>query len=403
MRCLRSPALQMLLAIVLGAGFALLLPQTALRLEWLGAAFVAVIRLLVGPILFFAVVCALAKVDDYVNGGSLRRAGALAVKAALLFEMLSVLALLTGMATALWLQPGAAVQLAPRAAPGSMPSLPATLAATLLHNALLQVLAAAVVMGAALALAGQRASPLLNVCERCAAGLFHVLRLLLLAAPLAAFGAIAFAVATYGASAMLPLAKLLACLYGACLVFVLIVLGSVAMTSGVRLLALAGRIKEELLLVVATASSTAAMPRLIDKLEDAGCPRALASLVIPLGFSFNLNGSAIYVGLCLLFLAQACGIDLTADQLLPVLAVAIVTSKAASGVAGSAFVTLAATLVAVPGIPASALVYIVGIERLLKCRPLTNVMGNAVACLALCAWTGQLDRAALRAAGLARS
>jgi aerobic C4-dicarboxylate transport protein len=396
LRPLRAPAVQMLLAIALGALFAVLLPRAALRLEWLGAIFVAAIRLLVGPILFFAVVGALARM------GSLR-AGALAVQAALLFELLSVLALLTGMATALWLQPGAGVHLAAAVSPDAAPALPATLVSTLLHNSLLEVLAAAVLTGAALALAGRRASALLLVCERCAAGLFVVLRALLLAAPLAAFGAIAFAVATYGAGAMLPLAKLLACLYGACFVFVVLVLGGLAAASGVRLLAVAGRIKEELLLVVATASSAAAMPRLIDKLTEAGCPRAVCRLVVPLGFSFNLNGSAIYVGLCLLFLTQACGIDLSAAQLLSVLAVAIVTSKAASGVAGSAFVTLAATLVAVPGIPPGALVYIIGIERLLKFRPLTNVMGNALACLALCAWTGQLDRAALRTAGLARS
>ncbi|MFL6709515.1 MAG: cation:dicarboxylate symporter family transporter, partial [Massilia sp.] len=375
--------------------FALALPATALRLEWLGAAFVSVIRLLVGPILFFAVVGSLARI------GSLRRAGALTIKALLLFELLSLLALLTGMAAALWLQPGAGVHLAAAAAGPGAPTLRATVTAALLHNSLLQVLAAAIVTGGAIALAGPRAAPLLQLCERCAAGLFAVLRVLLLAAPLAAFGAIAFAVATYGAAAMLPLAKLLGCLYGASLWFILVALGALAAASGVRLGALVKRIKEELLLVVATASSTAAMPRLIDKLADAGCPRPLAGLVIPLGFSFNLNGSAIYIGLCLLFLAQACDIDLSAAQLAPVLAVAIVTSKAASGVAGSAFVTLAATLAAVPGIPPAALVYIVGIERLLKCRPLTNVIGNAVACLALCAWSGRLDRAALRAAGLA--
>jgi aerobic C4-dicarboxylate transport protein len=390
---LRQPAMLMLLAILAGVLFGLLLPRLALRLEWLGELFVAVIRLLVGPILFTAVVSALSRM------GSLRMAGAVTVKALLLFEVLSALALLTGMMTAWCFQPGQGVHLIATSASHAV-LWRDTVALTLLHNSLLQVLAAAVLTGLVLARAGARAAVLVRVCERCASGLFLILRALLLVAPLAAFGAIAFAVATYGAAAMLPLAKLLGCLYGASLLFIAVVLGALAMLSGVRLLPLAGRIKEELLLVVATASSTAAMPRLIDKLTEAGCPRALLGWLIPLGFSFNLNGSAIYIGLCLLFLAQACGIDLTAAQLLPVLAVALVTSKAASGVAGSAFVTLAATLTAVPGIPASALVYIVGIERLLKCRPLTNLLGNAVACLALCAWTGRLDREALRATGL---
>ncbi len=392
----RQPFALMALAICAGALTGLFLPALALRLEWLGTAFVVVIRLLVGPIQFVAVVGALAKI------GPLRRAGALGVKALLYFELVSMLALLTGMAVALWLRPGEGLQLAVSAAP-AVQGWQATLGAALLHNPLLQVLAAAVVTGAMLSLLGPRADAAVALCERCAEGLDAVLRLLLLAAPLAAFGAIAFAVASFGAAAMLPLVKLIGVLYLASFVFVFVavVLGGVCAASGMRLGRLIAGIKEELLLVVATASSTAAMPRLIDKLTDAGCPRAVAGLLVPLGFSFNLNGSAVYLGASLMFLAQACGIALTAAQLLPVLVVAMLTSKAASGVAGSAFVTLAATLVAVPGIPASALVYIVGIERLLKCRPVSNLIGNTVACLAICAWSGRLDRRALKAAGLA--
>lgn len=391
---LRQPFAQMVAAICAGALTGLIWPGLALRLEWLGTAFVVVIRLLVGPILFVAVVGALARI------GPLRRTGSVGVKALLYFELASTLALLTGMAAAWWLRPGEGLHLAAGAAPAA-PGWQATLGAALLHNPLLQVLAAAVLTGAVLSVLGRRADATVALCERCAAGLYAVLRLLLLAAPLAAFGAIAFAVASFGAAAMLPLLKLIGVLYLASLIFVAAVLGAVCAASGVRLGRLVAGIKEELLLVVATASSTAAMPRLIDKLTAAGCPRAIAGLLVPFSFSFNLNGSAVYLGAGLMFLAQACGIDLSAAQLLPVLAVAMLTSKAASGVAGSAFVTLTATLVALPGIPASALVYIVGIERLLKCRPVGNLIGNAVACLAICAWSGRLDRRALAAAGLA--
>lgn len=228
------------------------------------------------------------------------------------------------------------------------------------------------------------------------AWLFVAVNFVLKAAPLAAFGAIAYTVGRYGLVSVAPLLELLGAIYLTTIVFVAVFLGTVARCCGFSLWRLIVYIRKELVLVVATSSSVAAMPRLIDKLERAGCPDALARVLVPTGYSFNLNGSSIYLTLALVFLAQASDVKLAAADYAAILAIAMITSKGSSGIAGSAFVALGATLALVPAIPAGTLLFILSIERLLKCRSLANVIGNGVACLAVAAWMGKLDRSELR-------
>jgi aerobic C4-dicarboxylate transport protein len=261
---------------------------------------------------------------------------------------------------------------------------------------MLQLLLGALACGIGLALAGERARRVTGVVERVGAVLFVAVNFVLKAAPLAAFGAIAYTVGRYGLVSVAPLLKLLGALYVTTIVFVAVVLGMVARCSGFSLWRLIVYLRKELVLVVATASSVAAMPRLIDKLGQAGCPDALARVLVPTGYSFNLNGSSIYLTLALVFLAQACNVALAATDYAAILAIAMITSKGSSGIAGSAFVALGATLALVPAIPAGSLLFILGIERLLKCRSLGNIIGIGVACLAVAAWMGKLDRSALR-------
>ncbi len=390
-----GPFWQMLCAIALGIAFGVAQPELAVRMKPLGDAFVSVIRLLVVPIIFFTVAPGIAAI------GSMRQSGRVGIKALICFELLSILALCTGLAVALLMKPGAGIRLDPaRLASGPSPGPLQTLAEAFMHNPALQVLLLAMLCGIALALPGQRAAPWRAHCEQTGARLFRLVGLILKAAPLAAFGAIACTVGKHGLAAILPLLNLLGALYLASALFVLLVLGAVARLCRFELLRFIAYIRDELMIVIGTASSIAAMPMLMDKLERAGCARPVVGVVVPAGYSFNLNGSNVYIATALVFLAQAMHIALGPCDYLTVIVVALVTSKGASGVAGSAFIALAATLAAVPAIPAGSLLFIIGIERMLKCRSMTNLIGNGVACLAISAWDGTLDRDKLRACGL---
>lgn len=401
----RRPFVQLLAAMLAGAALGWCQPALAMAMQPLGTVFIGIIKLLIGPVIFFTVSAGVAGI------GGLRQVGRLGLKMLLYFELLSALALLTGLAAAALLRPGAGLHLAAGAGPWNaatpapsagpaLPSLAETLRGALLGSPLLQVLAAALLVGVALALLGRRGKPLAGACERAAGALLWLVKWVLAAAPLAAFGAIAFTVGKYGLESVTPLLKLIGALYLASAAFIVIVLGVVARLAGFRIVRLIAYVKEELLIVFVTASSVTAMAPLMDKMARAGCPVPIAALVVPAGYSFNLNGSNIYLALALAFLAQASDIELGFGQQLAIVAVAMVTSKGASGVAGSAFVALAATLAAVPAIADSSLLFIVGIERLLKCRPFTNLVGNGVACLAIAAWEGRLERGKLREQGL---
>jgi aerobic C4-dicarboxylate transport protein len=389
------PILQIACAIVAGALLGFVDPAHAAQMKPLGDLFIGAVKLIVVPIVFFTVVTSLSTIDNF------RQFGQVGIRMIVYFEALSALALGAGFAAATLLGPGTGFHIdapLPAALPrgGAAPSLPVALGHALATSHVLQALMLALACGIALALARERGQWLSSWCERMSGRLFSLFGLVLKAAPAATFGAIAFTVGKHGLASLAPLLALLGTLYLASACFIVTVLGAVARLSGFRLLRFIAYIKDELMLVAGTSSSMTAMPRLMDKLRRAGCPTSVVGVVVPAGYSFNLNGSNVYIAAAIVFLAQAMGVTLGPEQLLGILAVAMITSKSASGVAGAAFVALAATLAAIPQIPPSSLLFIVGIERLLKSRPLTNIIGNGVACLAISAWSGKLDRNKLR-------
>lgn len=400
------PVFQILYAIALGGLLGHFRPDLALQGQFLGEWFIAAIRILAVPLVFFTVSHGIASV------GAARHVGRLGIKTLVVFEAMSTLALVTGLAAAILFQPGAgmpadamgsgkvAAGLTAAASGIASESLAHTLYRAVAGNAILQTLLLACVCGIVLAAWRDKTAGFARWSNRCTDVLLRLLAYLMLLAPVAAFSAVAYAVAKFGMASLKPLALFLLTIYLVNLLFVAVVLGAVARLTKLRLIAFIGYLKEELVLAFGTASSVTAMPGLIQKAERAGCAKAVAGLTIPSGYSFNLTGSNIYITFALVFLAQANRVELSIGHLAAVLATAMVTSKGASGVAGSALIVLAGTIAAVPGIPANALLLLVGLERLLKCRPLTNIIGNGVACMVVAAWDGKLDYKKARACGL---
>jgi len=390
------PFLQMLLALVAGGALGYADPALGILLKPLGDAFIFAIKLSVGPIVF----CTVAGGVAGMRG--LRRLGGMTLKTALCFEALSALALLTGMGVAAVLQPGAAFGIDPASVGGaSAPAsphahagirwlgvaVPAFGSVNVLH-----VLLLAIAAGLLLLWAGERAAPAQAALARVAGWFNRLVRLVSRLAPLAAFGAIAFTVGRYGVQSVGPLLKLLGTLYLASALFILLVLGALARLAGVSLWRLIVYVRDELLVVVGTSASLSVLPQLIAKMERAGCSKAAVGVTLATGYSFNLNGTKVYLTAALMFLLQALDVELTPLLLLTALAVATLLSKGASGVAGSAFVTLSAVVAALPVLPLGSMALLIGIERLLKCRTLTNIIGNVVACVAIAAWSRELDR-----------
>jgi aerobic C4-dicarboxylate transport protein len=263
----------------------------------------------------------------------------------------------------------------------------------LTEGSILQALFVAILFGVAIALVGKPAAPLVDMLERLARVVFRIVAILMRAAPIAAFGAIAFTIGEYGIDTLQNLAALVATFYLTSLIFVLVVLGGVAALAGFSILKLIRYLKAELLLVLGTSSSEAALPALIEKMEQAGCARPVVGLVVPAGYSFNLDGTNIYMTLAALFIAQATGIELSLWDQVALLLVAMVSSKGAAGVTGAGFITLAATLSIVPTIPLAGMALILGVDRFMsECRSLTNFIGNAVATIVVARWDGALDR-----------
>jgi aerobic C4-dicarboxylate transport protein len=276
--------------------------------------------------------------------------------------------------------------------------IPDTLISALTQGNILQVLLVAILTGITISLVGEPARPVLDLIERLSTIVFRLTGILMRAAPIGAFGAIAFTVGKYGAGSLMNLGGLVATFYATSLLFVLLVLGTVARLHGFSILKLIAYLKAELLLVLGTSSSEAALPNLIAKLEAAGCDRGVVGLVVPTGYSFNLDGTNIYMTLAALFIAQACNVDLTLGQQLLLLGVAMLSSKGAAGVTGAGFITLAATLSIVPSVPVAGMALILGVDRFMsECRSLTNFIGNGVAAIVVARWEGKLDVERLRA------
>ncbi len=400
--------LQVLAAIALGAALGALAPHAGAALKPLGDGFVKLVRMAIAPVIFVTVAGGIARLGEL---GPLAR---IAGKAFAYFLALSTLALVLGLAVADLVRPGAGLHVDPatldagkvaayaaqahdRTVTGFLLGvIPDTLTGALAGGDVLQVLFVAVLVGVSLALVGAPAAPLLQLIEAAEAVLFRLVAILMRAAPVGAFGAMAFTVGQYGLAVLWSLAGLVACFYGTALLFVLVVLGAVARGCGFRITALLRYLAPELLLVLGTSSSEAALPSLIGKMERAGCAPTVVGLVVPTGYSFNLDGTNLYMTLAALFIAQATGTQLALGDQLLLLGVAMLSSKGAAGVTGAGFITLAATLSVVPAVPLAGMALILGVDRFMsECRSLTNFVGNAVATVVVARWEGALDHEAL--------
>jgi aerobic C4-dicarboxylate transport protein len=407
----RSLYAQVLLAIGLGILLGYFEPAFAAQLKPLGDAFIKLVKMVIAPVIFLTVVTGIAGLREL---GDL---GRVAIKTFAYFLTLSTLALIIGLVVANVVQPGAGMHIAPAALDVSHITeyaakahdqtitafltniIPSTLVSALAEGEILQVLFVAILFGIALSLSGDRARPVTDLLERLTAVVFRLVGILMRAAPIGAFGAMAFTIGKFGVGTLANLAGLLACFYLTSLAFVLIILGTVGAASGFSILRLIAYLKDELLLVLGTSSSESALPNLIAKMENAGCDKSVVGLVVPTGYSFNLDGTNIYMTLAALFIAQACDVSLSIGQQISLLLVAMISSKGAAGVTGAGFITLAATLSIVPSVPVAGMALILGIDRFMsECRSLTNFIGNAVATVVISRWEGALDRVRLRAA-----
>jgi len=402
---------QVLIAIALGITIGHFWPEFGTSLKPIGDAFIKLVKMIIAPVIFLTIVTGIAGLRE------LGTVGRVAAKAFAYFITVSTLALIVGLIVANVVQPGAGMNIDPASLDTSkiadyaakahdqtitgflMNVIPTTLVSALVEGEILQVLFVAILFGIALAMVGERGEPLLNILESAAHAVFRLVAILMKAAPMGAFGAMAFTIGQYGIGAVANLAGLVLTFYATSLLFILVVLGAVARMAGFSILKLIRYLKAELLLVLGTSSSESALPSLIEKMERAGCRKSIVGLVIPTGYSFNLDGTNIYMTLAALFIAQATGVKLSLEEELLLLGVAMLSSKGAAGVTGSGFVTLAATLSIVPSVPAAGMALILGVDRFMsECRSLTNFIGNAVATVVVSAWEGGLDRSRLNAA-----
>ena len=393
------------LMIILGALLGYFFPAAGASLQPVADGFINLIKMLIPPVILVTVVSGIA------GAGSIRKAGRVGGKAILYFEVVSTVALVIGLAMANWLGPGRGfhadpAKLDPKLVAGYviqaqhmtvaehiLKMIPKTLFSAFTEGDILQVLVISVLLGFALAHLDDRyKAPLLDLLEKISKLLFGVMRLILYTAPLGAGSAIAFTIGKFGLKSLLPMGELILVFYATCAVFVLLVLGTIARFAGFNILKLLRYIKSELLLVLATSSSESALIPLMEKLERIGLSRSVVGLVVPTGYSFNLDGTNIYMTLASLFIAQAMGIHLALGQQLAILVVAMVTSKGATGVTGSGFITLAATLAVVPGIPVAGMALILGIDKFMsEARAITNHIGNCTAAVLMAIWEGELD------------
>jgi aerobic C4-dicarboxylate transport protein len=400
-----------LLAILAGGILGYLDPPAGVRLKPLGDGFIALVKMLISPIIFCTVVLGIA------GAGDMKKVGRVGAKALIYFEVVSTFALVIGLVVVNTVRPGAGFNIdastlnasavadyAKRATSQTTTDfilniIPRTfLDAFTGSGDLLQVLFVAVLFGYAMTHMGKRAEAVHQFIETCSHIFFAMMNALMKLAPIGAGGAMAFTIGRYGIEALKPLATLMGSFYLTCALFILLVLGTIAALAGFNILRFIVYIKEELLTVLGTSSSESALVPLMQKLEKLGCSRSVVGLVVPAGYSFNLDGTNIYLTMAALFVAQALNIDLTLREQLTVLGVAMLTSKGASGVTGAGFVTLAATLAVVPSIPVAGLALILGIDRFMsEARSLTNFIGNGVAAIVVARWENELDMTRLAA------
>jgi len=407
----RSLYAQVLVAIALGVALGWLAPEIGAQLKPLGDAFIKLVKMIIAPVIFLTVVTGIAGLSH------LGELGRVALKTFAYFLLMSTFALIVGLLVANFVQPGAGMHVVLGAEQASHVAeyaekahdqtiigfltniIPTTLVSALSEGEILQVLLVAILFGIALSLTGERAAPLLDLLERLTAVVFRLVAILMKAAPIGAFGAMAFTIGKFGVGALANLGGLILCFYLTSLLFVVVVLGLVSWAAGFSIFKLLAYLKDELLLVLGTSSSESALPNLVAKMERAGCDKPVVGLVVPTGYSFNLDGTNIYMTLAALFIAQACDIHLSLGEQIGLLLVAMISSKGAAGVTGAGFITLAATLSIVPSVPVAGMALILGIDRFMsECRSLTNFIGNAVATVVIARWENALDRDKLKEA-----
>jgi aerobic C4-dicarboxylate transport protein len=395
---------QVLIAILLGVILGHFFPDTGKALKPLGDAFISLIRMMIAPVIFCTVVHGISSMGD------LRRVGRVGLKTLFYFEAVSTLALLMGLLIGELVHPGTGFNIDPHSLDAKavasyvtrakedgitahlLAIIPDSYFGALARGDLLQILLVAILSGFAIAYMGPAGEPITAAIDKASRVFFGIIRIIVKVAPIGAFGAMAFTVGAFGLGSLLNLAALIATFYLTSILFVVIVLGAIARFTGFSIFRFIAYIKDELLIVLGTSSSETALPQLMQKMERLGSSRAVVGLVVPTGYSFNLDGTNIYMTLATLFLAQATNTHLTIMQELGILVIAMITSKGASGVTGAGFVTLAATLAIVPDIPIASLAILVGIDKFMsECRALTNIIGNGVASVVISRWEGELD------------
>jgi len=405
----QSLYIQVITAIFLGVALGHFYPDTGAALKPLGDGFIKLIKMMIAPIIFCTVVTGIAGMEDMKKVG---KTGGLAL---IYFEVVSTLALGVGLLMINLLHPGRGMNIDPAslddkavaefAAPGKMQSttefifniIPNTIVDAFAKGEILQVLLFSVLFGFALHKFGGRGSPVFDFIEKLSQVFFTIVGFIMKLAPIGAFGAMAFTIGKYGVGSLLSLGKLMGTFYLTCLLFIFVVLGGIARAHGFSIWKFIKYIREELLIVLGTSSSESVLPRMLLKMEKLGVHKSVVGLVIPTGYSFNLDGTAIYLTMAAVFIAQATNTDMTLVQQLTLLAVLLLTSKGAAGVTGSGFIVLAATLSAVGHVPVAGLALILGIDRFMsEARALTNLIGNGVATVVVAKWTQELDTAQMQ-------
>ena len=405
--------IQVLIAIALGIVLGWLAPETAKSMKWLGDVFIALIKMMIAPVIFCTIVHGIASMGD------LKKVGRVGLKALVYFEAVSTLALLVGVIVGEVVQPGRGfganpATLDPKAVAGYAAAaekdtfvshvlglVPRSFFDAFAGGDLLQVLLVSVLTGVVVLQLGDRTAQINHAIETMGQIFFRIIGLVVKLAPIGAFGAMAFTVGQYGLASLGNLVGLVLTFYLTSVLFVVVVLGAIAWWAGFSILRFIVYIKDELLIVLGTSSSESVLPQMMGKMEGLGASKSVVGLVIPTGYSFNLDGTNIYMTLATLFLAQAVGADLSFGQYATIIAVAMLTSKGASGVTGAGFITLAATLAAIPNnpVPVAAMTLVLGIDKFMsECRALTNLIGNGVATVVVSAWEKELNRAQLNRA-----
>jgi aerobic C4-dicarboxylate transport protein len=396
---------QVLAAIAVGVALGYWFPGAGAAMKPLGEAFVRLIKMLIAPLIFCTIVAGIAGMGD------MKKVGRVGLKALLYFEALTTLALLIGLAVVEVVRPGEGMHIDPSqldarpveayahaaqqqhgAVDFVLNIIPSNVVEAFARGDILQVLLFAVLFGAAASALGTAAAPLVGVIEQVGHVLFAVVGIIMRLAPVGAFGAMAFTVGKYGLGSLAGLGKLMGAFYLTSVLFVVLVLGAVCRALGLSIFGFLRYIREEIFLVLGTSSSESALPRMLEKMEALGCSRSVVGLVIPTGYSFNLDGTSIYLTMAAMFVAQATGTHLTLSQKLGILLVLLLTSKGAAAVTGGGFITLSATLASTGSIPVAGLTLLLGVDRFMsEARAITNLIGNGVATMVVARWEGELD------------